>query len=623
MCGIAGAIDLQGALALTGDLLQRFADPLRFRGPDASGECSEQFDGVAVQMAHRRLSIIDLSPLGNQPMYGPDQRSVIVFNGEIYNYRALKQELQAQGTRFRTNSDTEVLLLGTEIWGIDTLLEKIDGMFAFALYDRKERELILARDRFGKKPLYYAHRGPRLWFSSDIRSFDVVPEIPKRIDLFSLGYFFGELTTPDPRTIWQDIHKVPPATCLRFSGNGTVQLSRYWHLSAENGCSLDPVEIMDRADELLTAAVAKRLVADVNVAAQLSGGLDSSLVTAKMAQLSSKPIATYSVGFEDPRFNELPFARQVAERYGTDHHEIILRAEDMEDAEALILEYGEPFADVSMIPSYLIAKKISATEKVVCGGDGGDELFAGYYGHYFASKIDQVRGMAWSAPMVDVLKRLAPIYQLEFLADLLKAANGPAHMLLDRNMGFTTADLAALFLGNEEATTAVQTHHADVWAAHEATSTSTLKHLLRASMDTRLVNDYIVKVDRATMYASLEMRSPFLDRHLAEFACSLNDVQLFKPFGTKSVLKTLATKYLPEGLIHRNKMGFAVPIGGWFRKELKDRFHEVVLTQRQGVVPLDYAFITKLLQRHCAGEDHANRLWALYVFHLWARSRGH
>ncbi|MBK8339992.1 MAG: asparagine synthase (glutamine-hydrolyzing) [Flavobacteriales bacterium] len=621
MCGIAGAIDLQGALAFTGDLLQRFADPLRFRGPDASGECSEQFDGVAVQMAHRRLSIIDLSPLGNQPMYGPGQRSVIVFNGEIYNYRALKQELQAQGARFRTNSDTEVLLIGAEIWGMDTLLERIDGMFAFALYDRDARELVLARDRFGKKPLYYAHRGPRLWFSSDIRSFDVVPEIPKRIDLFSLGYFFGELTTPDPHTIWQDIRKVPPATCLRLSNHGEVRLSRYWHLSAANTCKLGPAEIVERADELLTAAVAKRLVADVNVAAQLSGGLDSSLVTAKMAMLGSKPIATYSVGFEDPRFNELPFARQVAERYDTDHQEILLKAKDMENADALILEYGEPFADVSMIPSYLIAKKISTTEKVVCGGDGGDELFAGYYGHYFASKMDQVRGLAWSAPLVEVLQRIAPIYQVKFLAELLRAARGPAHALLDRHMGFSTADLGYLFQGNGEAMNAVQTHHARVWAAHEATSSSTLKHLLRASMDTRLVNDYIVKVDRATMYASLEMRSPFLDRHLAEFACSLNDTQLFKPFGTKSVLKAVAVKYLPEGLIHRNKMGFAVPIGSWFRKELKDRFLDVVLAQRQDLVPLNYDFIAKLFERHCAGEDHANRLWALYVFHLWARSR--
>jgi asparagine synthase (glutamine-hydrolysing) len=621
MCGIAGAIDLSGDPALPGDLLKRFAEPLRFRGPDASAERTDLVNGVAVQMAHRRLSIIDLSDLGNQPMCSHTGRSLIVFNGEIYNYRALRDELQKKGAQFKTSSDTEVLLLGSEIWGIEVLLEKIDGMFAFALYDRQAQELILARDRFGKKPLLYAHQGKRLYFSSDIRSFDQVPSIPKRIDLFSLGYFFGELTTPDPHTIWQDIHKVPPASYLRFSPKGEISISRYWDLSPASTCSLSSAEVVQRTDELLTAAVRKRLVADVQVTAQLSGGLDSSLVTAKMAMQSSKPIATYSVGFEDARFNELPYARKVAERYGTEHHEFILRANEMEHAEALIVEYGEPFADSSMIPSYLIAKKISATEKVVCGGDGGDELFAGYYGHYFASKIDGVRSFAWAAPLVESLQRLAPTPRVNLLARLLRSLHSPDHMLLDRHMGFGPNELRTLFLGNEDAANAVQTHHARIWALHTVPGTSTLKRLLRASMDTRLVNDYLVKVDRATMYASLEMRSPFLDRHLAEFACSLTDKQLFQPYGTKSVLKLLAKKYLPEELILRNKMGFGVPIGSWFRNEMKARFRAVVLDQRQDLVPLDYGFIERLLERHCQGEEHADRLWAIYVFHIWAQSR--
>lgn len=623
MCGIAGVIHFGGkSLLKDRNALQQFAEPLKFRGPDAEGYYSESKEGVSIQFAHRRLSIIDLSEGGNQPMFSPSGKSIIVFNGEIYNYQTLKQELVQKGAVFHTDSDTEVLLNGYEIWGVDTLLDKIDGMFAFGLYSFSNQELVLARDRFGKKPLYYYADKDMVVFSSDIRSFNTISEIPKTLNRQNLGYFFSELSASEPQSIWSDINKVPASHYGIFSKSGEAKFKQYWTLTYTSQCKLSQAEILEQTDYLLTEAVKKRLVADVNVAAQVSGGIDSSLIAAKMALESKDPIATYSVGFEDKVFNELPYARMVADRYKTNHHEMIMQPADIEATNQLILEYGEPFADVSMIPSYMIARYISQSEKVVCGGDGGDELFAGYYIYYFGSKFQQVKGLKWALPLVNIAAKIAPIYRVQFLQKLLKAAKQPEWMLLNRNMGFSPEELGAMFGNEPDIVGSLHQYHKNIWTQYDGVDESTLKILLRASLDTRLLNDYLVKVDRASMFASLEMRSPFLDRQLAEFAFSLHDNQLFKPHGTKSILKILAERYLPKELIYRNKMGFGVPIGDWFRKELSEHFKAKVLGGKQAMIDMNYTFVEDLFNRHCAGEDHTHKLWTLYVFHTWAQNQG-
>lgn len=621
MCGIAGAIFFRPHSLATLQTLAQMAAPLQFRGPDGQDFFLDTTNTPQVALAHNRLSIIDLSDTGRQPMQSLSKKAIITFNGEIYNYQILKNELLAAGRNFRTHSDTEVLLEGYEHWGMAGLLERIDGMFAFALYCYQTNTLFLARDRFGKKPLYYYHDTEKIAFSSDIRSFDALG-IEKKINLHSVGYFLTELSTPAHQSIWENIHKLPPAHSLKVSANSAPELRKYWTLAYANTCTLSTSDILKKTDDLLTQAVAKRLVADVPVAAQLSGGVDSSLVVAKMARLSDAPIATYSVGFEESTYNELPFARAVAQQYKTNHHELILRPQDIGINHQLIREFGEPFADASMLPSYLIAQAISKTEKVVCGGDGGDELFAGYYTHYITDKVEKWAAYANFAPLAKGLSKLFPNYRTQLLAQVLELAKAHPHTLLNRNMGFSDTELAQLTRHNPIINKALQTEHARIWESYQSPQPHQhlLKKIAHASLETRLLSDYLVKVDRATMFASLEMRSPFLDKDLAAFAFSLSPEQWLRPHGNKSILKQLAENYIPKSVIYRQKQGFAVPIGEWFRGQLKEQFQEVVFSNRQDLIELDYSYAQQLFDKHLKGENQTHKLWALYVFHVWANN---
>lgn len=617
MCGIAGGVSFNQDYFPSLDQIKNFSACLKFRGPDAEGFQHFQSGNALVNLAHKRLKIIDLSDEGNQPMQSGTGKSSIVFNGEIYNYQSLKQELIKLGGKFRTSSDTEVLLVGYEIWGLKKLLECIDGMFAFAIFDHSTEELHLARDRFGKKPLYYFHSGEKIAFSSDIRSFDSL-NISKSLDHHSLGFLFYELSTPRSSSIWSEIKKLPEAHCATFSANG-FEISRYWQLDFNESCTLSNSEIISRVNELLNDATKKRMVADVNVAAQLSGGVDSSLVVAMMAQNSSKPIHTYTVGFENEKFNELPYAKAVAEKYNTDHHELIIQPNDLSIIDTLIDEYGEPFADSSMIPSYLVAKEISKQEKVVCGGDGGDELFAGYYEHYFIKKLEQFRKYKFLSAPARALSKVFPSYRTNFLADVLSKAHRPDYMQVKREMGFQFQDFDAIIPENTHIKGSINNELQSVWSTYSNPKNSLFTNGISASLHVRLVNDYLVKVDRASMFASLEMRSPFLDKNLAEFAATLTPQQLYMSAGTKSILKKLAEKHLPMEVIYRQKMGFGIPLVDWFRNELDGHLRDVILGGKQTLIKMNYHEIEKLINRHQEGEDHTGKLWSLYVFHKWAQ----
>ena len=502
------------------------------------------------------------------------------------------------------------------------LLEKLDGMFSFALYSVEEQALFLARDPFGKKPCYYLYdpHGPSLAFSSDIRSFQAL-NVVLSFGLHAFGYYLAELATPEGETIWREVRKLPGGHFLRVGETG-ISLHRYWSLEYTSDNRMPRAELVARADHLIKAAVRKRLVGDVRCAALLSGGVDSSLVVSMMAQTSGPQIRTYTVGFEEDGFDERPYARQTARRWATDHHEIVVRACDTRAARGLLQEFGEPFADLAALPTYLVARAVAEYDKVVLTGDGGDELFAGYYIYYFANKLNLVKRLGWASPVAKMLVRLWPSYRSQFLCRLLDAAGRPEHSLLDRGYGFSSEQVRRLVgagCGMDGVVGAAGAEHAAVWRAHAQSSPHTLTRVLAASLHTRLSNDYLVKVDRATMYASLEARLPLLDKELARFAATLTPAQIFDQGQFKSVLKDVAAAYVPKQIISREKAGFAVPVGNWLRAELNSEFRETVLGGRQSIVPLDYGWIEDLLAQHCEGAEHTHRLWALYAFHVWAQ----
>ncbi len=616
MCGIAGFINFNFQETVPQYDWNKFTEPFKYRGPDDAGDWHLRGNTV-VSFFHTRLSIIDLNPTGHQPMTSTSGKTTIVFNGEIYNYQQLKHELILAGFKFHTSSDTEVLLNGFECWGIHTLLHKIDGMFAFAMFDKSKEELFLARDRFGKKPLYFSTIDSQLVFSSDIRSFKHVKSLPLTIDYHALGYYFSEYSTPLENTIWNEVKKLKPSTYLKYGKQGIIESKSYWNLNYNLSCKLSTHEIEERAVFLLRKAVKKRLVSDVRVSALLSGGIDSSLIVALMAEQTHGAVRTYSVGFHEEGFNELPYARQVANRFGTDHTELIITPQQLNDIDSLILEYGEPFADSSMIPTYLMSKQISASEKVVLGGDGGDELFAGYDSYYFAYKYDQVKSYGKFYWLSRLLNNAFPSYRTELLKRLLNQTRYPNYTLLDRNFCFDKNDLRNL-VDNKTFWGSTQTEHERVWNEYAPGSSHELINVLSASLKTRLLNDYLVKVDRASMYASVEMRSPFLDKDLAEFVATLRPDQIYKKGEPKAILKNVAKRYFPSDFIYRKKMGFGIPIGNWFKTDLAAKLREVMET-RQTMVDLNYKFIQQLLDEHIKGyADHTEKLWSLYVFHIWA-----
>lgn len=618
MCGILGGVSFEGDFFPVQQELKEGSHFLTYRGPDDQGELLLETSRSKVSLAHRRLSIIDLSAKGHQPMISSSGRTIIVFNGEIYNYHLLRKELALQGYYFKSNSDTEVILNGFECWGIEKTLRKLDGMFSFALFDKQDDFLFLARDPFGKKPLYYLVDNNKIAFSSDIRSFKKITGISLTLNLHALGYFFAELSTPHEQTIWREVKKVKPGSFLRFGDGGISTYKTYWQLNYTEDCALDRHEIIEKTEFLLNESVKKRLVADVRVSALLSGGIDSSLVVAKMAENTTGRVKTYSIGFKEELFNELPYARQVAGKFNTDHTELIINPKDLDNVRQLILEYGEPFADSSMIPTYLMSREISRNEKVVLGGDGGDELFAGYYAYYFANKYDKVKQFGFAGPFAEMLHKVYPTYRTDLLTKLLLQAQYPPYTLLNRNFGFSENDLKSLF-PDPCFVKALNNEHEYVWKEFSPHSRNDLINLLSASLKTRLLNDYLVKVDRASMYASLEMRTPFLDKDLAEFAATLKPQQLFHRTGTKSILKEISERYFSKEFTHRSKMGFGVPLGDWFRGDLINDLKEVLLGEKQKLVDFNYAFIEKVIDEHNHGEiDHTHRLWALYVFHVWA-----
>ncbi len=615
MCGICGIVDFSRRRVEAADL-ERMRDVMVNRGPDAAGLYLDGYVGLG----HRRLAIIDLSPAGDQPMTNEDGRVRVVFNGEIYNFQPLRQGLIERGHRFRSRSDTEALVHGYEEWGTG-LFERLRGMFAVAIWDAARRELVLARDHFGKKPLFYLTTDSAVYFASDIKSIIAVAPISLSLNAAALDAYLFHMSPTQEHCIFREVRKVKPAHYMVFSGEGRRE-SRYWIPRFAPKLRLSEGDALDEMDRLLREAVNRRLVADVPLGALLSGGVDSGVVTALMSQLSDEPVKTFTVTFSEHEYSEAEYARRVAARHGTDHHTLLLTPEILEILPSLVWEYGEPFADSSAVPLYYVTKAARQYVKVALTGDGGDELFGGYASaraSYFAQKVASCVPNGILRLLGESRGPLAPRGRLRTL--IRYSAREPA-LRHDFSLAFSGAHKARLY--TEEFVKMLGDH--DPWrifTQHDAivAGMELMDQTLFQTIMTRLPNDYLIKVDVASMKNSLELRSPFLDLDLSLFSEKLEPGLKNRGGKQKYLLKKLAERYLPRETIYRVKRGFELPVKHWLRTELRGCLQGMVLqghALERGWFRREY--VGQLVQEHLSErEDHSHRLWALLWLEIWFR----
>jgi asparagine synthase (glutamine-hydrolysing) len=625
MCGIAGILDIKAMRPIERDRLMAMSDALAHRGPDGA----DHYMDVGIGIAQRRLAIIDVAG-GRQPLFNETGRIVLVCNGEIYNYRDLVEILQAKGHRFATRSDNEVVLHAWEEWGA-ACVERFRGMFAFALWDGDRGELFCARDRFGEKPLYYGLTGDGfLLFGSELAGVlaglhDPGPLDPLAIaDYFTLGY------VPDPRSIYQSIQKLPPAHTLLVRRDGSQRLAPYWDLQFAPGAS-DGVDSKPQEEQLierLSEAVTSQLVSDVPLGAFLSGGVDSSAVVALMAGASSQPVKTCSIAFSDPSLDESSYARMVAERYGTDHWSERFDLDMTGLIDRVMAAYGEPFADSSALPSFLVSRVARQRVTVALSGDGGDEIFAGYRRHAFHLREEQVKALMPAAirgPLFGLAARLYP--KADWAPRGLRAKATFEALAGDMIAGYLRAvtllppDIhAGLF--TPEFRRRLQGYDTGELLRDHAARAGTDDALARAQyldIKTWLPGGMLTKVDRASMANALEVRAPFLDHHLAEWAARLPTSLKIAGMEGKVILKRALRPYLPDAVLDRPKQGFSLPLAGWLRQQLQAAVAR--LGDNAGLAAtgwFDMTVVRRLIAEHQSGRaDHARPLWALLVFSLF------
>jgi asparagine synthase (glutamine-hydrolysing) len=595
---------------------------LEHRGPDSRGTHLDGQIGLGIQ----RLRVIDLEG-GDQPVYNEDRSVAVVLNGEIYNYRELRRRLQANGHRFASEGDSEVIAHLYEEEGPD-FVDSLVGMFGLALWDARRGELFLARDRMGKKPLFYAARGGTVSFASELWALLADGEISRELDPEALDRFFTYTYVPSPFSAFRAVRKLPPASLLRWR-DGEISIERYWQ--ADFGRELEvssEAEAGELVRDAVRDAVRRRLVADVPLGAFLSGGIDSTAVVAAMAELSSAPVKTFSIGFEASEFNELPHARAVAERFGTEHHELVVRPDAVELLPKLIRHYGEPFADHSAIPSFYLAELTRRHVTVALNGDGGDEVFGGY-GRYangaMLARLDAVpaglreRAAGLAARVRGDGDLNSARNRLRRAAALLPLAPGERYM---RAMSRFGVDLPQTLYAPEFRTSlaspAAETILAP-WAA--STAANPVDRMLDVDQQTYLPGDLLVKMDIATMAYGLEARSPLLDPELVALGAALPTRFKVRGREKKIALRAALRGVVPDQLIDRPKQGFQVPMAEWFRTDLRELAREALLGEGAGAHGyLRQDVVAGLLDRHLArAEDNSSLLWSILSFELWHR----
>ncbi|MEK7793158.1 MAG: asparagine synthase (glutamine-hydrolyzing) [Candidatus Hydrogenedentota bacterium] len=609
MCGIAGMVMIDSAAIADEAAVQRMTDALVHRGPDSGGVWTSRNAALGA----RRLRVLDLAA-GEQPLTSPDDRYVIVYNGEIYNHREVRVELETKGVTFKTHCDTETVLAAYAAWGTNCLA-RFNGMFAFAIHDTHENTLFLARDRLGVKPLFYSQTPDAFVFASELDALMRSQLLPRDIDRESLADYFRYLYVPAPDTIYRGISKLLPGESILLK-NGRMETQRWWspRLNIDSSWTLDSAA--ERFRELLFDSVRLRLISDVPLGAFLSGGVDSSCVVAAMAQHAAT-IKTFSIGFDDAAANELPYAREVATRFGTHHTEEIVRPDAVALLPQIVRHFGEPFADSSAIPTWYVSQLARRNVTVALSGDGGDELFAGYDWtrmNRLVARYRRVPGgirrlidLALGAlPDSERIRKLARFSADSFLS--------PLESFRRRQTSFSPRELDELLLGGATATrdrfaevaTPAETMNSDDW-------------MLLHDLLMYLPDDILTKVDRMSMAHALEARVPLLDYRLVEFAMTV-PFHLKAAHGvTKRVMKHACGDLLPESVMRQRKRGFAIPIHKWFRGPLREIFHDTVLSKSaRSRESIDTKAAARFLDRHTQrGEDLGHHLWAVLVLEHW------
>ena len=619
MCGITGRFNYDPRHAVDGEVLEAMTDAVRHRGPDAAG----YFLDGAIGLGHRRLSIIDLST-GDQPVGNEDGTVQVVFNGEIYNFAELRADLTRRGHRFRSNSDTEVIVHSYEEWG-DRSVERFRGMFAFALWDAPKRRLFLARDRLGVKPLFYAELpGTGLVFGSEIKSLLQDPTVPRDWRADALDAYLSLLYVPAPDTIYRAVKKLPPAHVL-VAERGRVRISRYWDLEfTGDGDTESEDRYLEELDSCLSDAVRLRLVSDVPLGAFLSGGIDSSTVVAYMRETSPSRPVTIAVGFDERGYDEVEHARTVARHLDCEFHALVANPEVADLLPRLAWHFDEPFADSSAVPTYYVSKAARALVTVALSGDGGDELWAGYQNHRVDFHEHRVRAMLGPASqLVGHAARALPLG--------VKGTRSLRHLALEPGEAYARKHAYGMYGPGEKprlysSEFASEVRGADPFAHFRALyascrSSDPLDRCMYVDTQTYMVDDVLTKVDRMSMAVSLEAREPLLDHKLLEFAARVPSSLKLRNGRSKYLLRRALERRVPQSILDRAKRGFEAPIGAWLRGPLKDMTSDLLLDGRlrdRGI--FNQREIARLWDEHRSGRsDHRHRLWQLVMLELWFR----
>lgn len=623
MCGICGVVSFQGGHGTDKSILQRMNQTLYHRGPDDEG----YYQDSRASLAMRRLSIIDLFT-GQQPIANENGDVWVVYNGEIYNFQSIRAELQQRGHQFKTQTDTEIIVHAYEEYG-DECVKRFNGMFALALWDSRRCRLLMARDHLGIKPLYYWAGPDKLVFGSELKALVIHPDVPRQINLTAVDLFLSLEYIPSPLTIYEGIFKLPPGHILVME-DGRLHLSQYWDIPRQP-VGEDEDECAETLAGLMKEAVQIRMISDVPLGAFLSGGIDSSAVVGYMSQFSSKPVQTFTIGFEDNTYNELPFAEAVAKHFCTDHHYEMLNPDIASLAEQLVQHHDEPFADTSIFPTYLVSKLARLQVKVALSGDGGDELFAGY-DTYLAEQLNHHYGKLPGPLRRDVLPVFANMLPPQpakkgTINKVKRMIEGGA---LDPALQHTRW---MIFMNNREKNNLYQPDLMGM-LKYEATETFFERHFQKVKtfdtlaqqqyvdMKTYLPDDILTKVDRMSMAVSLEARVPLLDHRIAEFALNLPPHMKLNRSRTKIIMRRAVRRLVPDLVLEKPKEGFSIPMKHWLCSSLKpmmlDLLSENSVHQRGYFKP---QVVSTWMREHLDGRvNHSHHLWALMVLELWHRA---
>ncbi len=618
MCGICGIFEYHRWDNIPGDVVHRMNETMIHRGPDDGGV----FVGPGIGLGHRRLSIIDLAG-GHQPMSNEDGTIWVLLNGEIYNYPELRSELCARGHKFATRSDTEAIVHLYEEYG-DQCFSSLRGMFSIALWDSRRRRLLLARDRVGKKPLFYAAGEKRILFGSELKALLAGDAIPRDIDPLALSDYFSFGYIPAPKTIYRAVRKVLPGHYLVASSEGIREV-RYWDLSFGHVEQRSEAEWCEVLREDLLEATRVRLMSDVPLGAFLSGGIDSSSVVAMMSRLMDRPVTTCSIGFEEAKYNEAEYAQRVAKQFHADHHTQVVRPNAIDIVDRLAWHYDEPFADSSAVPTYYVSKIARENVTVALGGDGGDESFAGYRRYKLDHYENRLRSYIPSALRRTVFGPLGHWYPaLAWAPRIFRAkatfqslSRSPLEGYFNSISYFRPGDKARLFTPefqkqlNGYDSIEVLRHYYD-----RAETADPLSKIQYVDIKTYLTDDILTKVDRASMAVSLEVRAPMLDHKFLERVASIpSSLKLRNGLG-KYIFKKALEPVLPSDILYRPKQGFAIPLDVWFKRDLKEMAHHIILETEDGI--LDRSFLRKIWDQHQKGYyDRSALLWSTLMFRKW------